>query len=48
MGAALDLTMLPIVSFGAHIQETGIAGGPNTDSFNWLEIGGHIGLTLGI
>ncbi|HTQ06709.1 MAG TPA: hypothetical protein VMI54_22790 [Polyangiaceae bacterium] len=48
VGAALDLTMLPIVSFGAHVMETGIAGGSNTDSFNWLEIGGHIGVTLGI
>lgn len=48
VGAALDLTILPVVSFGAHVMETGIAGGGNTDSFNWLEIGGHVGFTLGI
>lgn len=48
IGAALDLTILPIVSFGAHVMETGIAGGSNTDSFNWLEVGGHVGFTLGI
>jgi hypothetical protein len=48
VGAALDLTILPIVSFGAHVMETGIAGGGNTDSFNWLEIGGHVGFTLGM
>jgi hypothetical protein len=48
IGGALDLTILPVVSFGAHVMEAGIAGGNATDSFNWLEIGGHVAFTLGI
>ena len=47
IGAALDLTVLPVVSFGAHVMESGIAGGNGYDALNWLEVGGHIAFNIG-
>jgi hypothetical protein len=47
IGAALDLTMLPVVTFGAHVTEAGIAGSGSNDAFNWLEVGGHVAFTIG-
>jgi hypothetical protein len=47
IGGALDLTLLPVVSFGAHVMESGIAGGGGSDAFSWLEVGGHVAFTIG-
>jgi hypothetical protein len=47
IGAALDLTILPVVSFGAHVMESGIAGGGGSDAFSWLEVGGHVAFNIG-
>lgn len=47
IGAALDLTLLPVVSFGAHVMESGIAGSSSHDPLNFLQIGGHVSVTLG-
>jgi hypothetical protein len=47
IGAALDLTILPVVSFGAHVMETGIAGSNGTSAFTWVEIGGHVSFNIG-
>jgi hypothetical protein len=46
-GAALDLTILPVVSFGAHVMESGIAGGNDADPLSWLELGGHVSFNIG-
>jgi hypothetical protein len=42
VGAAVDLTLIPVVDFGPHVLLGGIAGDENTKSFSWLEIGGHL------
>jgi hypothetical protein len=47
IGAALDLTILPVVNFGAHVMEAGIAGSNNADALSWLEVGGHISFKIG-
>lgn len=47
IGAALDLTILPVVSFGAHVMESGISGGNGSDALSWLEIGGHVSFNIG-
>jgi hypothetical protein len=47
IGGALDLTLLPVVSFGVHVMESGIAGGNGSDAFSWLEVGGHVAFNIG-
>jgi hypothetical protein len=47
IGAALDLTILPVVSFGAHVMESGIAGDNGSAALSWLEVGGHVAFTIG-
>lgn len=47
VGAALDLTLLPVITFGAHVMESGIAGSSSHDPLNWLQVGGHVAVTLG-
>jgi hypothetical protein len=42
VGAALDLTAIPVVDFGPHITLGGVAGNENREPFTWLEIGGHL------
>ncbi len=42
VGAAVDLTLIPVVDFGPHVLLAGIAGDENTEAFSWLEIGGHL------
>jgi hypothetical protein len=47
VGVALDLTLLPVIDFGAHATLAGIAGDENVDPFSWLAIGGHIAFSFG-
>lgn len=47
IGAALDLTMLPIISFGPHVMFAGIAGTNSIDALSWFEVGGHVSFTFG-
>jgi hypothetical protein len=47
VGVALDLTLLPVIDFGAHATLAGIAGDDNVDPFSWLAIGGHIAFSFG-
>jgi hypothetical protein len=42
LGAAIDVTLIPVIDFGPHVMLAGIAGDENTDAFTWLEIGGHL------
>ncbi len=42
IGAALDLTALPVVDLGPHLTLGGVAGNENRRAFSWLEIGGHL------
>jgi hypothetical protein len=47
VGAALDLTVLPVIDFGPHLIFAGIAGDHSNDPFTWMEIGGHISFNFG-
>lgn len=47
VGVALDLTLLPVVDFGAHATLAGIAGNEEVDPFSWVAIGGHITFSFG-
>jgi hypothetical protein len=42
VGAALDLTAIPVVDFGPHLTLAGVAGNESREPFTWLEIGGHL------
>lgn len=42
VGAALDLTLLPVIDFGVHASVAGIAGDETIDPFSWIAVGGHI------
>jgi hypothetical protein len=42
VGAALDLTVLPVVDFGPHLTLGGVAGNESPRKISWLEIGGHL------
>jgi len=42
VGAALDITMLPVIDFGVHASVAGIAGNDTIDPFSWVAVGGHI------
>jgi len=44
VGLALDLTMLPVVSFGPHVLVAGVAG---TEPLSWVEVGGHVSFSFG-
>jgi hypothetical protein len=46
LGAALDLTVLPVIDFGPHLVFSGIAGDSGSQAFSWLEIGGHVTFNL--
>lgn len=46
-GAALDLTMLPVIDFGPHVMWSGIAGENDRDAFSWVEVGGHVTFNFG-
>ena len=47
IGAALDLTMIPVVSFGPHVMFAGIAGTDTIEPLSWFEVGGHVSFTFG-
>lgn len=47
LGAALDLTMLPVISFGPHVMFAGIAGTNTIEPLSWFEVGGHVSFTFG-
>jgi hypothetical protein len=47
LGAALDLTVLPVIDFGPHVMLSGIAGENGTEAFSWVEVGGHVTFNLG-
>jgi hypothetical protein len=47
VGAALDLTAIPMVAFGPHLTLGGVAGNKSRDPFSWLEIGGHVTFGFG-
>jgi hypothetical protein len=47
VGAALDLTAIPMVAFGPHLTLSGVAGNENRRAFSWMEIGGHITFGFG-
>jgi hypothetical protein len=47
LGAAVDITAIPVIDFGPHVMLSGIAGDENSDAFSWLEIGGHLTLNFG-
>jgi hypothetical protein len=47
LGAALDITAIPVIDFGPHVMLSGIAGDENTEAFSWLEIGGHLTFNFG-
>ena len=47
VGLALDLTMLPVVSFGPHVLVAGVAGGESSNEpLSWVEVGGHVSFSL--
>jgi hypothetical protein len=46
IGAALDLTVIPVVDFGPHVTLAGVAGNERREPFSWLEIGGHLTFNL--
>ena len=41
-GAALDITVLPVIDFGVHATVAGISGNDSVDPFSWFALGGHI------
>ena len=47
VGAALDLTAIPMVSFGPHLTLAGVAGNDDRRPFSWTEIGGHLTFEFG-
>jgi hypothetical protein len=47
VGAALDLTAIPMVAFGPHLTLAGVAGNESRPAFSWLEIGGHLTFGFG-
>jgi hypothetical protein len=47
VGAAVDLTAIPMVAFGPHLTFAGVAGNERRSPFSWLEIGGHITFGFG-
>jgi hypothetical protein len=47
VGGALDLTILPVVSFGAHAMVAGIAGTSSVNGLSWVELGGHVSFSVG-
>ena len=47
VGAAVDLTAIPMVSFGPHLTLAGVAGNKSRDPFSWLEVGGHVTFGFG-
>jgi hypothetical protein len=47
VGAAVDLTAIPMVAFGPHITLAGVAGNQSRRPFSWLEIGGHFTFSFG-
>jgi hypothetical protein len=42
VGAALDITVLPVIDFGVHATFAGIAGNDEVDPFSWIAVGGHV------
>jgi hypothetical protein len=42
VGAALDITVLPVIDFGVHATFAGIAGNDEIDPFSWIAVGGHV------
>jgi hypothetical protein len=42
VGAALDVTVLPVIDFGVHATFAGIAGNDEIDPFSWIAVGGHV------
>ena len=47
VGAAIDLTAIPMVAFGPHLTLAGVAGNESRKPFSWMEIGGHITFGFG-
>ena len=47
LGAALDLTILPVIDFGPHVMLSGIAGENGSNAFSWVEVGGHVTFNIG-
>jgi hypothetical protein len=46
VGLALDLTILPVVSFGPHVMLAGVAGDGSTETLSWVEVGGHVSFSF--
>jgi hypothetical protein len=46
VGAALDLTALPIIDIGAHVTAAGIAGDDSDDALSWVAVGAHVSLNF--
>ncbi|HET9931195.1 MAG TPA: hypothetical protein VFQ35_10930 [Polyangiaceae bacterium] len=46
VGAALDLTVLPLIDVGAHASVNGIAGNKDADPFTWYSIGAHVAISF--
>jgi hypothetical protein len=46
VGLALDLTILPVVSFGPHVMMAGVVGNEPTDPLTWVEVGGHVSFSF--
>lgn len=42
VGAALDITVLPVIDFGVHATVAGVSGNDTIDPFSWLAVGGHV------
>jgi hypothetical protein len=47
IGLALDLTLLPVISFGPHVMFAGIAGTNTIEPLSWFEVGGHASFSFG-
>jgi hypothetical protein len=46
VGLALDLTILPVVSFGPHVMVAGVVGNEPTPQLSWVEVGGHVSFSF--
>lgn len=46
VGAALDITILPLIDIGVHGSYNVLAGDDDYDSFDWLQAGAHVTFVL--
>jgi hypothetical protein len=46
LGLALDFTVLPLIDVGIQGSYNAVAGGSNSDAFEWLQAGAHVTFVL--